>query len=163
MALKLHASSPPSAAHALLTYTIHGQGSILKLDLLEIELCLWIVHITILCCHASACSLIGFQSTSTSPGRISVPSLHVIPTLQNGMQDKSLGTHQDIDIDCETNFIPLCESLMWFLAVPFCRSLIPTPCRRNGVATSASTNCRASCWQLIHSSGNHAAQSAGKG
>ena len=50
---------------------------------LGIELCLWIVHITIFCCHAwapAACSLIGFRAPSTSPGWISVPSLHVTST-----------------------------------------------------------------------------------
>ena len=38
-------------------------------------------------------------------------------------------------------FVPLLESLIWFLPFPFCPSLVPRPCRRNGLATSASSNC----------------------
>ena len=65
-------------------------------------------------------------------------SLHVTSTFQNGMQDsKSLL----IPTKTLTYSVPLYKSLIWFLPLPFCPSLVPRPCRRNGLATSASSNC----------------------
>ena len=62
-----HWATGAQALEQRMTMYVHHPWTWLNsLDLLEIELCLWIVHITILCCHAwapAACSLIGFQST----------------------------------------------------------------------------------------------------